>query len=322
MRNHPPAIAVIMPVYNRAAVIVRAIQSVLQQTFTDFELIIVDDGSSDDTVRVAESIQDPRVTVLRADRNEGSNAARNRGIQAASAPLIAFLDSDDAYLPNKLALVARTFAERPEMDVLIDSFSKEYPAGDRRRPTPRRNPNIDSNQDFIKALFNRRLWKATSAISIRRETAIRAGLFDEALKRRQDFDFLVRASAVGRCASTAEVTWVKSWTLGAISDDIRTFIPATIELCRRHPAYFANPEYRSGLARDVARHFRRLLAARRFSDAALDCRSLRRQFGTAGLVRLLSEGSLEIAARKLKRRWPAPRHRASSAKDRSRGSGR
>lgn len=302
MRNETPDVAVIMPVYNRAAVIVGAIQSVLQQTFTDFELIIADDGSTDDTVQVVEAIQDPRITILRAERNLGSNAARNRGIKAARAPLIAFLDSDDAYLPNKLALVVRTFAERPELDVLLDSFTKEFPPGEPRKPTPRRNPKIDDNQEFIEALFNRRLWKATSAISIRRETAIRAGLFDETLKRRQDFDFLIRASTVGRCASTDEVTWVKSWTPGAISDDLRSFVPATIELCRRHPVYFTNPDFRPGLARDVSRHFGRLLAARRLADVARDAGALRRQFGTSGVVRLLGEGWREIGARKLKRR--------------------
>jgi glycosyltransferase involved in cell wall biosynthesis len=300
--GQPPAIAVVMPVYNRAAVIIRAIDSVLKQTFTDFELIIADDGSTDDTVKVAEAIEDPRIVVLRAERNQGSNAARNRGIRAARAPLIAFLDSDDAYLPNKLSLVVRTFAERPELDILLDSFTKEYPSGDPRKPTPRRNPNIDATEEFVEALFNRRLWKATSAISIRRDTASQAGLFDETLRRRQDFDFLIRASAVGRCASTEVVTWIKYWTPGAISDDLRSFVPATIELCRRHPAYFINPKYRPGLARDVARHFRRLLAAGRFTDAARDARGLRSQFGTSGLARLLGEGWRETAARKLKRR--------------------
>ena len=297
-----PAIAVIMPVYNRAETVRRAINSVLGQEFKDFELIVVDDGSSDNTCEVVDSIRDTRVTLIQSEENRGSNAARNRGINASSSALISFLDSDDLYLPHKLGLVVRTFAERPELDVLLDSFAKEYPAGNPRKPTPRRNLVIEANQEFIEALFNRRLWKATSAISIRREAAIRAGLFDETLKRRQDFDFLIRASAAGRCASTDEVTWIKSWTPGAISDDLRNFVPATIELCRRHPAYFTNPRFRPGLARDVARHFGRLIAARRFGDAGRDAGALRRQFGTAGLVRLLGEGSREIAARKRAKR--------------------
>jgi len=297
-----PAVAVIMPVYNRATIVCRAIDSVLSQDFADFELIVADDGSTDKTCEVVAGVRDPRVTLLRAEKNQGSNAARNRGIKAASAPLIAFLDSDDCYLPNKLEFIVHTFAERPELDVLLDSFTKEYPAGDSRKPVQRRNPVIDNSAEFVSALFNRHLWKATPAISLRRETAIRAGLFDETLKRRQDFDFLIRASKVGRCASTDEVTWVKSWTAGAISDDLRTFVGATIELCRRHPEYFDNPAYRPGLARDVTRHFTRLLAARRLADIRHDARALKQQFSSSGLIRLLGEGSREMVIRKLSRK--------------------
>src|SRR5215212_3810304 len=100
-----PRIAVIMPAYNRAGLIGRAIDSVLAQDFDDFELIVVDDGSADDTVEVVRRYDDPRVRLVELGRNQGSNAARNAGIRSASAPLIAFLDSDDAYLPHKLSTV-------------------------------------------------------------------------------------------------------------------------------------------------------------------------------------------------------------------------
>ena len=298
MSSEAAAIAVVMPVYNRAATVGRAIQSVLDQDFADFELIVVDDGSIDGTLQVIERIDDSRLRLMRQPANAGSNAARNRGINEARAPLIAFLDSDDAYLPHKLGFVVRTFAERPELDVLLDSFTKEFPAGDPRHPVPRRNPAIDDGAEFLRALFNRRLWKATPAISIRREAAARAGLFDETLKRRQDFDFLIRACKGGRCASTDEVTWTKSWMPGAISDDLRTFAPATIELCRRHPVYFDNPDYRPGLARDVTRHFLRLTKALRFDDLWRDARLLSNHFSTAGLTRLIAEGSKEILSRR------------------------
>lgn len=279
--------------------VLRSIDSVLAQDFGNFELIVADDGSTDDTCNVVEAVKDPRVILLRAERNQGSNAARNRGINAARAPLIAFLDSDDVYLPKKLGFVVRLFGARPDLDLLLDSFIKEFPAGSGRKVARRQNPNIDTTADFVSALFNRRLWKATSAISIRRDAAKRAGLFDETLKRRQDFDFLIRASAAGNCAATDEVTWVKTWTPGAISDDLGTFVGATVELCRRHPEYYANPEFRPGLARDVTRHFVRLIAARRFTDIGRDAKAIRHQFSTAGLIRLIGEGSREMFVRKL-----------------------
>jgi len=301
-----PAVAVIMPVHNRAATVLRAIDSVLGQDFADFELIVVDDGSTDGSPVIVGSVQDTRVTLFQSEINQGSNAARNRGIKAAIAPLIAFLDSDDVYLPHKLGFVVRTFEARPELHVLVDSFTKEFPAGDGRKPAKRQNPVIDTTDDFVRALFSRRLWKATSAITVRRETAIRAGLFDETLKRRQDFDFLYRASKVGRCASTDEILWVKSWTPGCISDDLGTFAGATIELCRRHPAYFANRSFRAGLARDIARHFVRLIAARRFADIGRDARAFAREFGWPGLVRLTLAGLWEMLARNLSPRRVSP----------------
>ncbi len=108
-----PRIAVIIPAYNRAGVISRAIDSVLVQDFGDFELIVVDDGSTDSTVAVARGYDDPRMHVVELGRNCGSNAARNAGITGASAPLIAFLDSDDTYLPHKLSTVIEEFERDP-----------------------------------------------------------------------------------------------------------------------------------------------------------------------------------------------------------------
>src|ERR1700733_847645 len=95
-------IAVVIPVYNRGAIVRRAVDSVLGQEFTDFELIVVDDASSDDTADIVAAIDDPRLRLLHQPGRPGGNAARNRGIREATAPLIALLDSDDEYLPAKL----------------------------------------------------------------------------------------------------------------------------------------------------------------------------------------------------------------------------
>ncbi|MDQ3078182.1 MAG: glycosyltransferase family 2 protein [Pseudomonadota bacterium] len=312
-----PAVAVIMPVHNRAAEVRRAIDSVLAQDFADFELIVVDDGSTDATCEAVTAVGDPRVKLIRLGSNQGSNPARNRGIEAASAPLLAFLDSDDVYLPCKLGVVVGMFGERPGMDVLVDSFTKEFPADQRRAPAPRDNPVIDDTEAFAEALFGRRLWKATPAITVRRDAAMRAGLFDESLKRLQDFDFLIRLTRTARCAATDRVLWTKCWTAGAISDDLHNYVPATIALCRRHPAYAANPRYRVGLARDVSRHLARLLARGRVADALRDARLLGREFELLPLLAMLLSGAREMITRRAEKiaisRSPAvriERHRA------------
>ena len=96
-----PFFSVIVPVFNRAPVLGAALQSVLTQTCQDFEIVVVDDGSSDDPRAVVEAIGDPRIRYLRQD-NRGGGTARNTGIDAARGRFIAPLDSDDVFLPHHL----------------------------------------------------------------------------------------------------------------------------------------------------------------------------------------------------------------------------
>jgi glycosyltransferase involved in cell wall biosynthesis len=100
--KNPPVISVIIPTYNRAHLVGRAIRSVLAQTFQDWELIVVDDGSSDNTEEVVCSFQDPRICYISHEVNRGGSAARNTGIKVARGEYVSFLDSDDEWLPEKL----------------------------------------------------------------------------------------------------------------------------------------------------------------------------------------------------------------------------
>jgi glycosyltransferase involved in cell wall biosynthesis len=98
-----PSVSVIIPTYNRAHLVLRAIQSVLSQTFADFELIVVDDGSVDNRREAVARFDDPRIQYIRLERNRGLGAARNVDTDAARGEYIAFLDSDDEWLESKLA---------------------------------------------------------------------------------------------------------------------------------------------------------------------------------------------------------------------------
>ncbi|MFZ1988674.1 MAG: glycosyltransferase family 2 protein, partial [Alphaproteobacteria bacterium] len=97
-----PRVSVVIPVYNRANLICRAVESVLRQTYSPYEVIVVDDASSDKSAAIAEAIRDPRVQVIRNEVNRGGGAARNIGIDAALGDYIAFLDSDDMWHRDKL----------------------------------------------------------------------------------------------------------------------------------------------------------------------------------------------------------------------------
>jgi glycosyltransferase involved in cell wall biosynthesis len=283
-----PKFSVILPVHNRADVLPRAIESVLGQELRDYELVEIDDGSTDGSAEVAESFGDERIRQIRLDKNRGGNVARNHGIRAAKAPLIAFLDSDDRYLPDKLAWTAAEFQRRPKLELLVDSFIKAQPPGSRKAEVVRRNRVIDDRERFRTALFTRQLWKATPAITVKRQIAIEAGLFDETLRRLQDFDFLIRVSEMANCASTDRVLWVKYWDAGAISAQ-DNMIPANVELVRRHPEYLRNPAYRPGLAYALRLSAWRRIKRGDIGGIARDMRNLVDAFGEGQAARLAWE---------------------------------
>ncbi len=282
-----PKISVILPVHNRADVLSRAIQSVLDQDLRDFELIVVDDGSSDESVTVAGSFADQRIRTVQLPSNRGGNVARNAGIRAAQAPLIGFLDSDDRYLPNKLSFVVEQFDRRSELDLLVDSFIKVQPPGSRKVEVVRHNPIIADRELFRRALFTRQLWKATPAITVKRDAALRA-MFDETLRRLQDFDFLIRISEFANCGSIDEVLWVKYWGSNSISAE-DNMITANVELVRRHPEYLRTPSFRPGLAYALQLSAWRRMRKGDLAGIVRDIRNISDAFGGAEAARLAFE---------------------------------
>jgi len=128
-----PTFSVVIPLYNKERHVARAIQSVLNQTCPDFELIIVDDGSTDGGVGLVEAIRDPRIRLVHQE-NAGVSAARNRGIAEARADLIAFLDADDEWLPGLLATVLRLQARLPDCGAYAVAREIVEKGGLRRTP--------------------------------------------------------------------------------------------------------------------------------------------------------------------------------------------
>lgn len=116
LNDSPPRVSVVMPVYNVEAYIAEAIESVLAQSFTDWELLIIDDGGSDRSIDIAAEYCDPRIRII-AQRNRGLAGARNTGIAHARGDYIALLDSDDRWLPEKLALHIIHLDAAPDVDV-------------------------------------------------------------------------------------------------------------------------------------------------------------------------------------------------------------
>ncbi|MCD7109039.1 glycosyltransferase [Rhizobium sp. DKSPLA3] len=113
METSTPKVSVVIPLFNRAHLIAATLRSVLAQSFQDFEVIVVDDGSLDDPESALAAIGDPRIRLVRQE-NRGASAARNRGVEDARGALVAFLDSDDRFLPHHLATMVELLAARPD----------------------------------------------------------------------------------------------------------------------------------------------------------------------------------------------------------------
>lgn len=183
-----PLVSVILPTYNRAATLDRAITSVLAQSYTSFELLVIDDGSTDVTPSLVGAVKDDRVRYLRQDQNQGVAAARNRGLAAAKGRLIAFLDSDDAWMPEKLdRQVALMQASPGRVGLIYTGLAIQQPGGhtDTWRPEVRGNVLADILQRNV-------VHFGTSSTMIRAEAAEAVGGFDSAMPANEDHDYWAR----------------------------------------------------------------------------------------------------------------------------------
>jgi glycosyltransferase involved in cell wall biosynthesis len=179
-------VSAVIPTYNRGSVIGRAVASVRAQTYPDVEIIVVDDGSTDDTLSRLEEMSDPSLRVLRTPVNAGASAARNLGIAEARGELIAFLDADDEWLPDKTERQVARFAEAPEgVGVVycgIREVSPDWPPIDR---VPRHRGDLYETLRVVNVL-------RTSGVMVRRPVFEAVGGFDTALPARHDWDLWLR----------------------------------------------------------------------------------------------------------------------------------
>ena len=227
----PPKVSVIIPVFNRSEAVRRAIESVLAQTCQDFEIIVVDDASTDSTPDVVTAFTDPRIRLIRHERNRGGSAARNTGIQASSAPYVGFLDSDDEWLPNKLERQLEVFERAGDQVGLVYAGSERVGEdGVVSRDLPRRHPNL------TRTLLLENVIGETSVGLIRRSVLDKTGGFDESLPACQDVDLWLRICERFRSIPVSEVLVrvVKGNDSGRISTNIPHTILGRELYCRKH----------------------------------------------------------------------------------------
>ena len=199
-----PFFSVVIPVYNRAALVGDTIKSVLAQTDQDFEIVVVDDGSSDDPAAVVTAFGDPRIVFLRQE-NGGGGKARNTGIDAARGQFIAFLDSDDQFLPHHLAAMRKLL----EGTTNTGGYSRFIVDRGEGRVIYKPHRAVRPDEDIAMYLLCDRGFIATSVIVVPAALA-RTIRFNENLPAAEDTDFLIRSSLAGTrfvMAETPSLYW-------------------------------------------------------------------------------------------------------------------
>ena len=205
-----PRVSVIMPTYNRAEKLPRSIESVLNQTLEEFELLVVDDGSSDETEAVVTAYDDPRVKYVAHETNHGASAARNTGIDHADGEYIALLDSDDEFEPEKLEKQVDLLESRSD-DWVAAYCGVDIVFEDGEQPNRlkqwlvelvargREMGGAEGGEELIGEVLTDRLHtSAGSTLLVERSVAEAIDGFDESFDRFQDPEFLIRVLKQGK----------------------------------------------------------------------------------------------------------------------------
>lgn len=180
-------VTVVVPAYNRAGFILRTLESVRNQTYRDLEILVVDDASTDDTEGVVAGIPDERVRYVRHQENKGPSAARNTGICRATGEFVAFLDSDDEWVPDKLEMQMRCFSRDPSLGMVYSGWEWVREDGTTRIA---RAPDPDSGTIDRQPRW---FYNIVQDLVVRTDLA-RQCLFDDEVRAYENLEWLIRLS--------------------------------------------------------------------------------------------------------------------------------
>ena len=270
MDKMKPIISVIIPTYNYSQYVADAIRSVQSQSFSDWECLVIDDGSTDNTRQIVADISasDPRVRYF-YQQNKGLSAARNTGIKESSGDFLQFLDSDDLLESRKLELQLNYFFSHPDVDIVYGDmryFPSDHP---QERLFSLKNTNkpwmpkiSGRGKEIVRQLLNDNIMVVNCPL-LRRKVIDATGLFDEGLNANEDWDY---------------------WLRCALNDFNFMYLdlPETLALVRHHPASMSKDPFRMINAKEQVHHkFDALLIDSELKSAN------RKALACAGLLRAL-----------------------------------
>lgn len=186
-----PYFSIVIPLYNKENYIAATLHSVLSQTFTDFEVLVINDVSTDNSVNIAQTFSNKRVKIINHSVNKGLSASRNTGIKNAKANYIALIDADDVWKPNFLEKIHEMTLNLPDAGLYATNYEEVY-SGNTVIQSPQK---LESG--IITYFFHHELSKhiyCYSSVCIKREVFNEIGYFDESITMGEDVDFNVRAN--------------------------------------------------------------------------------------------------------------------------------
>ncbi|RTL53967.1 MAG: glycosyltransferase family 2 protein [Bradyrhizobiaceae bacterium] len=263
-------LAVIIPTFNRAQSVGKTIDSVLSASLSAVEIVVVDDGSTDRTPDVLGAYDGKSIKVIKLPKREGGNHARNVGAAASSAPILAFLDSDDTFDASRPARLIEFYRAHPEIDAVLDSFVVERRG--KRRDAIQPSGSFDQGR-LTDLLITHAIPLTNSTVSVRRKAFDAIGGYDVTLHRHQDRDFLLRLSAGSKIYLGSGKDVLKVQSADSISRQGPDSVGALAAVVARHPEFRA-PCYHDLLGYLAVRGILKLLIAGHLADAYGEIRAL------------------------------------------------
>lgn len=227
-------VSVIIPTYNRADLLRKSIESVQNQTYEEWEIIIVDDCSTDGTEQVVKEFGDFRIRYIRNEKNLGAGASRNKGVALARYDYIAFQDSDDVWRCGKLEKQMQYMMNYSEYDMVYCSFLKHYSDG-REIIVPNKQIGNRQGNMYTTLLINNVI--STQTILIKKESFVLCGGFDEELRAIEDWDLVLRISEKSQVGFVPEVLVDVYETQGSISYDGAGYYKARCKMLAANAGY-------------------------------------------------------------------------------------
>ncbi len=257
-----PLVSVVVPCFNRETTVRDAVESVLSQSYDQIEVIAVDDSSTDGTVAVLESIDDPRLRILHNTGPQGPSQARNCGIRSATAPWIAFQDSDDIWLPGKLERQMNYVKGTPFVAIycgmLIKSDARPETPIISRCPASKTSP-LEGN--ILPSLVHES-YVSTQMLVVQRNILNQIRGFDEAMTALEDWELMLRVASLGPVAFIDEDLVVQRMSENSITHSTQRRLTAQEYILKKHkkllecyPGALAHHHHRIAGGHRINRHY-------------------------------------------------------------------